>query len=614
MKSAKRWLLWKEEWMPGKIKPSKVPYYVNGSRRVNVYNDNDKLVTYQEAYDALDLDYTGLGFALGDDGTGKFWQGIDLDNTLDPNVMEELRNILPSYVEVSPSGKGYHSIGYGDKFESWSNGGIEVYSHGRYFTFTGHIVRDDKVIDIKPFVQNTLGKFKKKKSESTQEFTTITVDEQLKLRDALNYIRCEDRKVWQECSFHLYGYGDVGLALWLSWGQLSEKYDPVDAMRVWRSADGSSPNIDAVFNIAREAGWIDYRPMNLDDFAMMSGGIEELQPTEYVIENFIEVGAITLSGSAGFGKTTQLVPLAAKIAWLCSESDWLKPVLRRKVIYIAEDVKQVNQALFSIKTHGDCVIDSHEFSEWFHVIPASRMSKSDIGEFVKNLRGKYQYVQHVVGDFGETTEYLVEPLIIFDTTNACMEIKDINNNGEASAIISAVRQASGPRTPVWFVRHVAKMNKFNSNSSELTSIGATAWEGDVQGTMSLTVGDNGERYISLGKCRHTPKFKELMSSATLHNHIIDTPWGVSQQIGIWNCKFEVFIRHEKEHKTKKFEFTALYTKTFELISYGKTLEENVNIIHAAGIYTRRFNVTKTLNLFIDNGVIEIENNIILPVL
>jgi hypothetical protein len=132
--------------------------------------------------------------------------------------------------------------------------------------------------------------------------------------------------------------------------------------------------------------------------------------------------------------------------------------------------------------------------------------------------------------------------------------------------------------------------------------------------MSLTIGDNGERYISLGKCRHTPKFKELMSSATLHNHIIDTPWGVSQQIGIWNCKFEVFIRPEKAVATKKFEFTALYTKTFELISYGKTLEENVNIIHAAGIYTRRFNVTKTLNLFIDNNVIEIENNIILPVL
>lgn len=609
MKLAKRWLLWKEEWMPGKTKPSKVPYYVNGTRRSDLYNDNDKLVSYEEAYKALDLEYTGLGFALGDDGTGKFWQGIDLDDKLNPKIMEELKNTLPSYVEVSPSGKGYHSIGYGEKFESWSNDGIEVYSHGRYFTFTGHIVRDDDVVDIKPFVEKTLGKFKKKKSESTQVIYEITADEQLKLRDALNYIGCDDRKIWQEASFHLYGYGDIGLGLWLSWGQLSEKYDPVDAMRVWRSAEGATPNIDAIFNIAKEAGWIDYRPMNLDDFAIISGGIEELQPTEFVIDNFIEVGAITLSGWAGFGKTTQLVPLAAKVAWLCAENDWLKPVLRRKVIYIAEDVKQVNQSLFSIKTHGDYEISSHEFSEWFHVIPAARMSKANIGEFVKNLRGKYQYVQSVIGDFGETTEYLVEPLIILDTTNACMEVGDINHNGEASGMIAAVRQASGHRTPVWFIRHIAKGNKDVSNPTSLTSIGAAAWETDVQGTMSLTIGENAERYITLGKCRHTPKFIELISTGTLYHHVISTPWGISQEVAIWYCKFEISDRSFKS----KGKLTDLQEKTLEVIISGKTYEENVDIIHNLKIYSTRVNITKALNKLIKEKVLEEKDGILLSV-
>ena len=141
MREAARWLVWRSipATTPGK-KPRKVPYYICGLPRNGVLDtdaDRERLATFDDAIAALAAGaYTGLGFALGDDGTGNHWQGIDLDNIDQNEGLRHLLDDLPGYTETSPSRAGVHAIGYGRPFQSLgSNGsGIEAYSSCLLYT------------------------------------------------------------------------------------------------------------------------------------------------------------------------------------------------------------------------------------------------------------------------------------------------------------------------------------------------------------------------------------------------------------------------------------------------------------------------------------------------
>lgn len=137
MREAKRWLLWK------RIGTRKVPYYANGETRkgkLDTPEDQARLVTFEQAARAYKWgDWSGVGFALGPDGNGGCWQGIDFDHLSEHPELQALVDQLPGYVERSPSGDGVHAIGYGQSFETLSQdgSGIEAYSKARYFTVTG---------------------------------------------------------------------------------------------------------------------------------------------------------------------------------------------------------------------------------------------------------------------------------------------------------------------------------------------------------------------------------------------------------------------------------------------------------------------------------------------
>src|SRR5262249_45137736 len=128
--------------------------------------DLKNLVSFQEARQAIATGkYTGLGFALGSDNNGGYWQGIDLDDIEDKPALLEIKSSLPGYVEISPSGKGLHAIGYGPKFTNLGSNksGIEAYSYARFFTVTGKRVNallkhqnHENVVDIADFVKQRL--------------------------------------------------------------------------------------------------------------------------------------------------------------------------------------------------------------------------------------------------------------------------------------------------------------------------------------------------------------------------------------------------------------------------------------------------------------------------
>lgn len=153
MAQSRRWLLWKSVPRANK-KPTKIPYYIDGTPRGTTDTPEDimRLATYQEAQAALHANriYAGIGFALGPDGTGNFWQGIDFDGISQRPQLVTLAKAMAGYRETSPSGDGLHWIGYGaTRFENMPNyEGVEAYASGRFFTYTGKDVFDHPVVDL----------------------------------------------------------------------------------------------------------------------------------------------------------------------------------------------------------------------------------------------------------------------------------------------------------------------------------------------------------------------------------------------------------------------------------------------------------------------------------
>lgn len=265
MKNCRRWLLWREETNPNpEGKPLKVPYYANRTRRsgtLDTDSDLQWLVSFAEANQVLSQDgYSGLGFALGPDGGDGCWQGIDLDD-IQRNHLSDLANNAPGYVEFSPSRLGIHAIGYGRRFNALgSNGtGVEAYSAGRFFTFTGEVIRDSSLTCLADFVEQRAAR-SHRAAHTLNSPHTLRGDVErrivIELREALAWMRSDDYKLWTDMGLALAGLGDVGRGLWLEWSSQSKKYDAADASRKWETFKPNSINYETVFFTAQQHGWI----------------------------------------------------------------------------------------------------------------------------------------------------------------------------------------------------------------------------------------------------------------------------------------------------------------------------------------------------------------------
>jgi hypothetical protein len=106
---------------PGKLK--KVPVNLNGTHIDATHFANWS--TYEAALAAREAGkFEYLGFALGPDGTGNHWQGIDLDD-IEANGLQELANSLPGYVEYSPMAKAFIQLATVNHFPSLNTAALK---------------------------------------------------------------------------------------------------------------------------------------------------------------------------------------------------------------------------------------------------------------------------------------------------------------------------------------------------------------------------------------------------------------------------------------------------------------------------------------------------------
>lgn len=143
LKALPQWILWRKEKRNGK--PTKVPYQVTGEMaQANNRRTWSTFATAVKFY--LEGDYDGIGFVFSRQDN---YIGIDIDkcvvdgktNTLATEVIDT----LDSYTEFSPSKNGIHIIIKGNLPQSVlgtgrknTKHGLEIYSYGRYFSFTGN--------------------------------------------------------------------------------------------------------------------------------------------------------------------------------------------------------------------------------------------------------------------------------------------------------------------------------------------------------------------------------------------------------------------------------------------------------------------------------------------
>ena len=145
-----RWICWKHEMR--NQKPTKVPYNATSLKRASCENPSTwtSFEIAKKCYlEHPEFDGVGFVFSASDNFTG-----VDLDDCLtEGNDLENwaipiLDLFMPTYCEISPSGRGLKLWVKGGKSEKWKRdgggylcrkGNVEVYSEGRYFAVTGRI-------------------------------------------------------------------------------------------------------------------------------------------------------------------------------------------------------------------------------------------------------------------------------------------------------------------------------------------------------------------------------------------------------------------------------------------------------------------------------------------
>lgn len=499
MKRARRWLVWKFGPIPapGK-KPRKIPIYVSGELREKTDTPEDvaRLATYEEA-ERVARGSGGLlklGFALGSDGGGGYWQGYDSDGTL------EGADRAPGYVERSPSGAGYHVIGYGRPFLAKAEAGTgqEWYSYGRYFTFTGEKVKDGPLHDL----YDAAGTGPPPPAEDwayERPVEPLSPEQLADLKGALAVLDPDPYHEWMRVALALQKV-EGGLDLFLAWSRRSAKHSDEEATRKFQNVGAPHTHWKAVFNWAKETGrW------------PPAGGAPPLEHevvdtatapwVEYVLKDFIPAGTMVVGGMYGVGKTSQLLSLGLRACGCFALKDQWRPDLRRRVIWFTESMTQARRLLYAARQSDLLQGQDPVLGEWLRFYPAAgRFPVRFWAEQLRRLREENTVLQEI-GDGGPPLS--VAPLFILDTVPNLVVIESENDNSEIARVVSELRAAAGPSS-LWLVTHLAKALR-EADPDSYTARGASAWGAGTDGEIFIYSNaedpDDPHRYVRLGKDR-----------------------------------------------------------------------------------------------------------------
>ncbi len=529
MKQAARWLFWKSVTNADITKkPRKVPMYGSGYARgksksgsfaLDTAEDLAELVTFDAAVRALQSQPgLGLGFALGPDGTGNHWQGIDLDQVPDKPALGPLSGTLPGYVEVSPSGKGFHSIGYGRPFHALGSNpsGVEAYSSGRYFTVTGQAVRSNPLLDLTDFVDKRLRPIhspaaKVAAPKETPAEVAVTAETMADLRDALAFLPSDDRDTWQRVGHRLKALGEPGRELWFAWSEASPLHDPDADAITWDSFKPSHTGFAAVFVDAAARGWINpgrsAAPADTIGFhdldasgghqeasADLSGslitlrdGSDAFELLPHVVDRWVPSEEVTLlAAHGGSGKSYVSLSLAVHVA-LGMPFGGLPTTQSGVLFFSGEDGARVLRQRLA-KICRTLQIDPAQLDGRLHMLDASDLDPALHREQRVVVAGRSTIVTEtpLLHALAALVQKLDVGLVVLDNASDLFDGNEIERARVRGFIRSLRSLIARPGRAVLLLAHVSKASAIGGRSAGSDGYsGSTAWNNSVRSRLSL---------------------------------------------------------------------------------------------------------------------------------
>lgn len=267
LKTLNIWINWKYEQREGKN--TKVPLNPNIENSFAKTNDTSTWGSFDVALSNAQNYDVGIGIMFSPLDNDLVLAGIDIDaHNVDSNPLtnEILEMFAETYIEISPSGKGYHILfavrvddifsmmgGMWDKQRYYMHNpqnDIECYVAGvtnRYFTYTENSVNDNPLVDMTDTFKDFLEKYmqksdhKKDKTYNTLNVSTTSSSKPPKqslndIDDILNIARCAENgskfsALYDRGDTSKYGgddsAADMALCNMLAWW-LQGDYDAID--------------------------------------------------------------------------------------------------------------------------------------------------------------------------------------------------------------------------------------------------------------------------------------------------------------------------------------------------------------------------------------------------
>ena len=201
LKQQKIWVCWRYVTQNGR--PTKALYNTKGYRTGTSQKYKPQWVTFEDALEAVQVhSFDGVGLVLFK-GIG----GIDIDhNRPDSTLANEVRMLMNTYEEVSPSGEGIHHLFAvdidriptakgklcGDYYSKNPHNNMEIYIGGltnHYLTFTGTVINDlslmERTDEVLKFLHTYMKKelFSKTDNASDDNFDIIVTARKAKNKE-----------------------------------------------------------------------------------------------------------------------------------------------------------------------------------------------------------------------------------------------------------------------------------------------------------------------------------------------------------------------------------------------------------------------------------------------